>query len=267
MRHTAARLQSGGSHGPAPARVKRGHTLSMRSRVSCEWDRRTARPSRDSARQALPSDAGGRPRRGSASAGPGFTAPPPSETISGECELATPAMIPAIVLIVTNVVLASAFGWPLAKRIAAAHGSRRGVRSWLLALLGVYVAECVAFSASMATNVLGYCLAVVWGVVFARRLSARETLSLSLYTCLPAISFLTVLIVLAAEGWALLSVEDGRRFGVPAFVPWPFCTLLGFFLTVSISATAVKTAITTITAARLRRRPLATDAQPGRPTR
>ncbi len=78
-------------------------------------------------------------------------------------------------------------------------------------------------------------------------------LLVSLYTCLPAISFLSLLIPLAIGGWPLLSMEGGRRFGIPALVPWPFCTLLGFVVTVSVSATIGKTAITTITGRILRK--------------
>jgi hypothetical protein len=176
-------------------------------------------------------------------------------------------MVPAIVLIITNVALALGFGWALAKRLAGRPESRRSAGSWLLAVLGVYVAESMAFSASMATNILGYCLAFVWGILFARRLLAREMLLLSLYTCLPAVSFLSVLVLLVIGGWPLLSVEDGRRFGIPAFVPWPFCTLLGFVLTVSTSAAVFKTAITTITAANLRRKGTATEDQGGQQIR
>ena len=176
-------------------------------------------------------------------------------------------MVPAIVLIITNVALALGFGWALAKRLAGRPESRRSAGSWLLAALGVYVTECVAFSASMATNIFGYCLAFVWGVLFARRLQAREMLLLSIYTCLPAVSFLSVLVLLAAGGWSLLSAEDGRHFGIPALVPWPFCTLLGFVLTVSASAAVFKTALTTITAAILRRKDTSTKDQGEQPIR
>jgi uncharacterized membrane protein YiaA len=167
---------------------------------------------------------------------------------------------------VTNAALSLGFGWVLAKYLGERPESRRSVGSWVLLVLGIYVAECVAFSASMATNILGYCLAFVWGILFARRLQAREVLLLSLYTCLPAVSFLSLLALLAVGGWPLLSVEGGRRFGIPAFVPWPFCTLLGFFLAVSASAAVFKTAITTLTAATLRRKDTATKYQGGRHT-
>jgi hypothetical protein len=92
-------------------------------------------------------------------------------------------------------------------------------------------------------------------------------LLLSLYACLPAVSFLSVLVPLAVGGWPLLSVEDGKRFGIPAFVPWPFCTLLGFVLTVSASAAVFKTAITNIMAAILRRKDTATKDRGGQQIR
>ena len=169
-------------------------------------------------------------------------------------------MAPAIVLIAVNAAFASGLGWALAKHLARKSNSSRTARSWFLKLLGVYLAECVAFSASMATNVLGFCLALVWGVVFGRRLTyqrretARTAVLVSLYTCLPAVSFLSVLLLLALNGWSILTPEAGRRFGVPGFVPWPLCTLLGFFLAVSLSAVVVKTTLTTITALILSRR-------------
>ncbi len=79
-------------------------------------------------------------------------------------------------------------------------------------------------------------------------------LRLALYTCLPAVSFLSMLLPLGVGGWSLVSTEAGRRFGVPGFVGWPFSTLLGFFLVVSCSAVVLKTTLTLMTAATLRRR-------------
>lgn len=160
----------------------------------------------------------------------------------------------ALTLVITNAVLAGGFGVPLARRLAA-RGGRRRVALWLAALGGIYLAECFAFAASMATNVLGFVLAVVWGLVLRRKLAAlapKERLRLavrfSLYTCLPAISFASVLPLLAAGGWNLLTVEAGHRFGVPDFVPWPLATLAGFFAAVIVSAVVIKTAITTAVA-------------------
>lgn len=116
----------------------------------------------------------------------------------------------------------------------------------------MYLAECVAFSASMATNVLGFALAVPWGLVLRRKLAPlvpkerlRLAVRVALYTALPAISFASVLPLLVIGGWDPLSAEAGHEFGVPDFVPWPFCTVAGFFAAVIGSAVVVKTAVTT----------------------
>jgi hypothetical protein len=126
------------------------------------------------------------------------------------------------------------------------------VAVWLAALAGVYLAECAAFAASMGTNVWSFVLAVVWGLVMRRKLAARApkerrrlAVRFSLYTSLPAISFTSVIPLLAAGGWNFFSAEAGYRFGVPGFVPWPLCTMAGFFAAVIGSAVVVKTVVTT----------------------
>jgi len=103
----------------------------------------------------------------------------------------------------------------------------------------------------MGTNVLGFALAAVWGVVFGRKLKAlprralvRSAVWLSVYTALPAISFASVFVLLVVGGWPVLTTEGGRRFGVPEFVPWPFSTVAGFFTALIGSAVVGKTAIT-----------------------
>lgn len=166
-----------------------------------------------------------------------------------------------VTLLIVNVIFFVGFGWPLARCISRNLPDSRSAGAWLFALGGIYLAECVAFSASMATNILSVCLAIVWGLVLASKVRAlplrqaiRLSLGLSLYTCLPAVSFLSVLFLLPLGGWSLLDAEDGRRFGIPGFVPWPVCSLLGFFLTVSLSAVVLKTSVTTGIVAMLLRR-------------
>jgi len=157
-----------------------------------------------------------------------------------------------ITLVVVNLALAFGVGWPLAKRLAAPTARRWPVARWLALLLSIYLAEGVAFSAGMATNVFSIALAVVWGIAFGIWLRGRYERStvlkhaflLTLYTCLPAVSFAAVLVMLGLYGWPLLSTEAGFRFGIPDFVPWPFNTLLGFFAAVVGSAVAAKMLIT-----------------------
>lgn len=158
----------------------------------------------------------------------------------------------AATLLITNAILLVGFGWPLAKALSHNLPGPWGSRAWMAALTAIYLLECVAFSASMGTNILSLLLAVLWGLVLWRKVrvprlqsAKRLVVGFSLYTCLPALSFLSLLGLLAWGGWSLLAADDGRRFGVPGFVPWPVCSLLGFFLTVSGSAVLLKTGITT----------------------
>jgi hypothetical protein len=153
-------------------------------------------------------------------------------------------------LMAVNACLAVGFGWPLSRQLAQAANRPRGVASWRVILLGLYVLEGVAFSASMATNVLGLLLAAVWGLLLrwlfgnnSRDTLWRLGLKVGLYSSLPAVSFLSILPVLATR-WSLISSQAGRQFGIPSFVPWPVSTLLGFFLTVALSAMILKTALT-----------------------
>ncbi len=157
----------------------------------------------------------------------------------------------AVTLVITNAVFLVGFGWPLARHLSQRAAGTKRIIPWLIALLGIYFAECAAFSASMGTNVLSICLAVVWGLVFGHKLRTQRrekatklSLCVSLYTCLPAVSFASILVLLALKGWPVLTVDGGRGFGIPGFVPWPMSTLLGFFLAVIASAVLFKTAIT-----------------------
>lgn len=172
-----------------------------------------------------------------------------------------------LTLVIVNAVFAVGGGVLLARRMARGRG-RKALVGWLLGLGGMYVVECAAFSASMATNVLGFALAVVWGLVLRRKLAPlpwRERVGsaawVALYTCLPAVSFASVLPWLAVEGWALWSRQAGYEFGVPEIVPWPFCTVAGFFAAVIGSAVVVKTVVTTAIAAGGRRNPAGSEQE------
>jgi hypothetical protein len=157
------------------------------------------------------------------------------------------------VIVLVNLVLGFACALPLAKMLARVRGSRRILR-YFAVLIGVYLTECVAFSCGMATNIFSVALAFVWGAalgLWLRRSSAsarevfRTTLFFSLYSSMPALSFLSVLVLLFFSEWPILTVEGGARFGIPHFVPWPVNTLMGFFLSVSCSAVVLKALITT----------------------
>jgi hypothetical protein len=158
-----------------------------------------------------------------------------------------------IIVIILDISFALATGLLLATRLEAYGSPHRRWWIWLLILMGINCAESFAFSASMATNLLSYGMAILWCLIFARRLRPTEMRLLGLYSCLPAISFLTMLWPLHRAGWGLTSRQEGYRFGIPSIVPWPFCTVFGFVVAVSLSTVLIKMAITVATPPFLRR--------------
>jgi len=131
-------------------------------------------------------------------------------------------------------------------------GRRASATRYIALLLGVYLLECAAIVAGMLLPVFSAALALVWGIVLglwlrgrvSRRTALRTSLFFSLYTSLPAASFMVVPLVMVCGGWPILTAEGGSRLGIPRFVPWPASTVLGFYVTVAAGAMAVKTLIT-----------------------
>jgi len=124
---------------------------------------------------------------------------------------------------------------------------------YFLLFLGVYLLECIAFPAGMATQVFSVILAFVWGLVFGLwlrykhpfRLVLKFSLWLSLYTCIPTLSFsMTLPVMTTIDGRNILTSEAGYAFGIPAFLPWPIDTILGFCITLAVATVILKTAIT-----------------------
>ena len=160
-----------------------------------------------------------------------------------------------VVLVFVNLVFVTSAGVWLARHVVHVMGGQIWKR--LLVLWGIYLAECFAFSASMGTNVLSFALAVPWGFLFRRWVRSLDepqaktlVVRLALYTCLPAVSFLAVFVTLMVSGWPVFTSEGGHRFGIPDVVPWPLCTVAGFFAAVVGSAVVVKTAVTAVIALR-----------------
>lgn len=52
--------------------------------------------------------------------------------------------------------------------------------------------------------------------------------------------------IAAFAGRNVFSAQDGLRLGIPAFFPWPFTTILGFFGAAAARAFTLKLLITTI---------------------
>ena len=158
-----------------------------------------------------------------------------------------------LAIIIANLILGFGCAVPVARLLAKVNGNAR-VRRYYAMLIGLYFVECVAVAAGMATMVFNIALAFVWGIVLGLRLRQssapiREVLRaafyLALYSSLPAVSLAVLPMLGLFAGWEVLSAEEGARFGIPRFVPWPMNTILGFFGIVGAVTLALKTAITT----------------------
>jgi hypothetical protein len=158
------------------------------------------------------------------------------------------------VLIVMNLAMGFGLAVPIARVLGEISGKSGSVVCYVVMLVAVYLAECAAFSAGMATQVFSIGLAFVWGVVLGlwlrRRSTAQKVLKAAfywaLYGSLPTVSFCSfVLLSFVIAGKSILSSEAGLDFGIPGFVPWPLNTILGFCVGLGIGTALLKTAITT----------------------
>lgn len=93
------------------------------------------------------------------------------------------------------------------------------------------------------------CGVSVWGKWLRGRVEPHRllgaSLTLSVYSSLPALSFMTIPIVTDFSGWNVLSSADGLRFGIPEFLhlPWPFDTILGFYSVMILAVVVFKVII------------------------
>jgi len=159
-----------------------------------------------------------------------------------------------IIMLFLNLALGFGFAAPLSRRVRQVFQPPQRFSVLYAALIGVYFVESAAFAAGMATNVFTIGLSFVWGLILGfvfRERSGRTsgilktTLLFSLYTSLPALSFLAVPCMFAFSEWSILTADGGQHFGIPGFVPWPLNTILGFSSAVALSALIFKTVITT----------------------
>ncbi|MGA2070250.1 MAG: hypothetical protein ABSG97_02780 [Sedimentisphaerales bacterium] len=125
---------------------------------------------------------------------------------------------------------------------------------YLVLSLGLYFLECVAFTWSMGTQILSIILSIEWGILFGlwlkglapQKLIIRQMFFVSLYGCLPAVSFAAILLIVwVISGNGLLNIEQAYNFGIPDFVPWPLNTILGFCAALAAGTIILKTFITT----------------------
>ena len=139
----------------------------------------------------------------------------------------------------------------LLKSISREQGRRS---RYFVILVAIYFAESVAIAMGMGIPVFSVGLAFVWGVVFGLWLRSRgsprdvlrASLFLSLYTSLPAASFISIPVMVWAGGGDVLSAAEGARFGIPGFLhlPWPLNTILGFYAALVVGAVVSKSVIT-----------------------
>ena len=125
---------------------------------------------------------------------------------------------------------------------------------YLALSLGLYFLECVAFAWGMGTQIFSIILSIEWGILFGLWLKGlapqkqiiRQMLFVSLYGCLPAVSFAAILLIVwLISGNGLWDIEQARRFGIPDFVPWPLNTILGFCFALAAGTIILKTILTT----------------------
>ena len=156
-------------------------------------------------------------------------------------------------LLVLNLMLGLVGAWVVAGRIANVAQKPQQQSRYFRMLVGLYLAECVSVVVAMGTPILSVMLAFVWGVVLGRKMRrhvassriVRTSFLVALYSSSPVASFLIVPILLGLAGWSLTSTADGLRLGIPAMLPWPTNTIIGFYTACAIGAALLKTMITT----------------------
>ena len=158
--------------------------------------------------------------------------------------------------ILVSVNLTAGFGCaiPLAGLLGKVNRDPTRVFRYFVILIGIYFVECILLVMGMGIPVFSVCLAFVWGIIFGLWLRARAPVRdvlktafyLSLYSSLPAVSFILVPVLVMLNGWDILSAEEGVRFGIPDFLhlPLPLNTILGFYAALVIGAVVFKTVIT-----------------------
>ncbi|UCF06614.1 MAG: hypothetical protein JSV33_06190 [bacterium] len=165
--------------------------------------------------------------------------------------------IAELLLIITNIILGIGLGMPLSRFSHRTIDAQKSVYHYFRLCVFIYFIECAVVVMGMGTPVFSIPLALVWGLSLGFWLRKRTTpeqalklsLLLSLYSCLPVVSFILVPIICAITGWDILSASQGYTFGIPDFLhlPWPLNTILGFYMALIVITLALKPLITTVT--------------------
>ncbi len=157
------------------------------------------------------------------------------------------------IVVILNLAAGFGFAVLLSRLFSKLDKESPRVFRYFAILIGIYFLECVAIVSMMLLPVLSIALAFVWGICFglwlrvrtSRHEAIKTSFFLSLYTSLPAVSFIVVPFLALFAGRPILSAEEGASFGIPGFVPWPINTILGFYAALAIGVLVFKTAITT----------------------
>jgi hypothetical protein len=164
----------------------------------------------------------------------------------------TDELVVISLLAVSNLALGLGLGSYLAGKLAEETEPQIRKRSAFALLVGMYLLECLAFPAGMATQVFAIGLAFLWGIVLGRWLrfrppipSLRFSLQVALYTCIPTMTFgILVPFAWGLAGNSLLSAEAGVRFGIPEWIPWPLGSVAGFSAVLVLGTLLLKSVIT-----------------------
>jgi len=156
-------------------------------------------------------------------------------------------------LITINLVLGIGFAVPVVIVLKKLKDKPRSFFHNFCLLMGIYSGECAAIVMGMGVPVFSVGLALIWGVVLGRwlrdKLEVREALKtsfyMSLYSSLPALSFVIIPILIGFGGRSVLSVEGAGSIGIPIHLPWPLDTILGFYVVPALGAMVLKAIITT----------------------
>lgn len=158
-----------------------------------------------------------------------------------------------IILVLFNLGLGLGLAIPLVKLLNGVAPKTQSFLRGFILFIGIYFLECVAIVVAMMLPIFSLGLSFVWGIVFGlwlrEHVSTRRVLKtsffISVFTSLPAVSFLLIPVMGIISGLDVLNAEEGFRFGIPDFLYWPFNTILGFYTAFSISLAILKTTITT----------------------
>jgi hypothetical protein len=151
----------------------------------------------------------------------------------------------------SNLALGIGMGVYLARKLSRLTNPPFPLRRSYILILGMYVLECLALPAGMATQVFTIGLAFFWGILLGRWLrrqlpipSLAYSTEIALYTCLPTITFgVIVPIAWVLSGNSPFSAAAGISFGIPEWVPWPLTTVAGFATAVVLGTVLFKLVI------------------------